>query len=178
MASYRFPNTPYRPIKRIQHGRVRTIEACVIHDTESPDSSQEGVWNYFATSSPDGVGAHIIIGSKSVIQCAPLLARCYHAKGVNSRMIGFELCGYAADSRAKWIAKRRQRKLAANRVAWVCYTFNLGRPTRHGNVFGHGDLPGNDHTDPGKHFPWKLFILAARRAYRNLEKSSGKRWTR
>lgn len=172
----RLPNTPYRYCGRIDHGRGHTKRYAVIHSTESPPGSLRGVENFFRRSSPQTAGAQVIIDDNSVVQLTPLSSLVYHCPGGNSAGIGFELTGYA-DNRYSWKKRRRQRKLAANRVAWLCYVNGWGSPRRGKNVFAHGDFPPpNNHYDPGKHFPWALFMAAARRAYRKLQRTNGRSW--
>lgn len=62
------PDTPSHRIPRIEHGRRARTVGIVIHDAEA--TSLAGVANYFATSSPDAVGAHAGIDDQRVEQWA------------------------------------------------------------------------------------------------------------
>ena len=175
----RVPSTPAHEIGRIIHGTGLRKRYVVIHCTDSPADAFQGVINYFSGDSPQGVGAHFLIGKDKTVQMAPYDALCYHCPGGNALGIGFELTGEESDSKWAWRKRRKQRKLAANRVAWLHWKLGWGTPRRGKTVFGHGDFPPpNDHTDPGPNFPWVLFMAATRRSYRRLQRSHGKRWSR
>jgi len=171
-----FPHTIQRPIARIQHG-TRPVRGVVVHDAEA--ESLDGVANYFATSSPDAVGAHAGISSdgRTVVQWAPLESLVYHCKGANAFTVGIELMGYASLPRSAWVKRRRQRKALGNRIAWVCWHYGLGTPRRGRNYWGHVDYPQGTHTDPGSNFAWNLLGAHAKRAYRRLERSNGESWS-
>jgi N-acetyl-anhydromuramyl-L-alanine amidase AmpD len=165
----KLPATEYKPIQRIQHGRRRVTRGVVIHTIEG---SQDGAFSYFSTSSPQGVGAHVLVGLKKVIQCADLDQICYHAINANSTMIGIEHDGSASFTKSKWLsaARRTFLRMSANRTAWICWHYKLGAPKHGRNVFGHYEIPGNDHVDPGKGWPWWFYIWLCNRAYKNLQK--------
>lgn len=171
----KFPHTAQHPIARIDHGRRPTTLGVTIHDAET--ESLIGVRNYFGSTSPQGVGAHGGIDDATAEQWADLLALCYHAPGGNSTTVGLELMGFAALPRWRWLKRRRQLRAAANRTAWVLYTFKRGLPRRGVNVWAHGDYPPpNTHTDPGPNFPWPQFLALCRRSYRKLVRTNGRHW--
>jgi N-acetyl-anhydromuramyl-L-alanine amidase AmpD len=165
----KLPATEYKPIGRIQHGRRPVTNGVVIHDIEG---GADGAFNYFSTSSPQGVGAHVIVGQKRVVQAADLDQICYHAINANSTKIGIEHEGYASYSKAVWLksANRHLLRSSANRTAWICWHYKLGTPKHGRNVFGHYEIPGNDHVDPGKGWPWTFYMWLCVRAYKNLVK--------
>lgn len=169
------PNTPRHLERNIAHGKRPKTRGVVIHTIEGSD---EGAISWFANPQAGGVGAHIVIGHTPprAVQLADLDMMCWHAKGANSDTIGIEHEGRASDSRFTWIKRRTQRKLSANRTAWICWHYKLGEPRHHHNVWGHVDFPAGGHHDPGPGWPWTLYMLAARRAYRKLVKSHGKKW--
>lgn len=174
----RLPNTPYREHPAVIHGHGCLKKYAVVHDTEG--GTVRSVEAYFASgrAGGEGDGAHVIIDDKECVQIAPLDALLYHCPGGNTNGIGFELCGYASLSNAQWIKKLRQRRMLANRIAWLCYANQWGTPRRGVNVFAHGDFPApNTHTDPGPNFPWPRLMKRARRAYRKLQRSHGRRWS-
>lgn len=171
------PNTPFRHCPPADHGTRRLTVGVVIHDIEG---SAEGAESWFHNPRCGGVGAHVIVGLSKVVQVVDLDNKCWHAVAANAGWIGIEHEGRSTDSRETWIKRRLQRKLSANRTAWICWKYKLGQPTWGENVRSHssgGEAWGN-HDDPGPGFPRDLYIAAARRAYRNLVASKGKRWTR
>lgn len=152
-------------IPRIDHGADPAKRFIVVHDMESDNLL--GVEGYFATTSPDEVGAHLGIGPYGrTRQWAYLDRLVYHAAGGNTGGIGIELCGYASQSRAKWIRRRAQRKALAKAIARICHGCNLGKPVHGVNVKGHVDIPAGGHHDPGPNFPWGATMKLARKYYR------------
>lgn len=163
-----------RIIPRIQQGTRSSTKFVVIHDMETENI--DGVENYFRTSSPDEVGAHIGIGKHGdTRQWAYLDQLVYHAAGANSESIGIEMSGYASYSSARWLLRVRQRRAVAKAVARLCYHHGLGLPTSGKNVKPHAAIPQGGHHDPGFGYlgspmyrgrPWRAMMKLARKYYR------------
>lgn len=179
------PSTKQHRIKRIDHGHRGTTRGVVIHVMAG---TLAGTLSWWADTSHEADGAHLAIGLKEAVQTADLDAICWHAPGDdvkipgtqngNHEFIGFEHEGGGLDDRKTWIKRRKQRVMSANRCAWVCYHYHLGEPEWNKNVGEHSDFPAGGHPCPGPGFPKDLYIKAAQRAYKNLVRSRGKRWTR
>jgi N-acetyl-anhydromuramyl-L-alanine amidase AmpD len=169
------PNTGRRPTPEIVHGTRSSTRGVVIHTIEGSD---EGAISWFRNPQAGGVGAHVVIGANPpvAIQLCDLDAKCWHAAGANETTIGIEHEGKASDSKWTWVKRRTQRKLSANRTAWICWHYKLGQPRKGHNVWGHVDFPAGGHHDPGKGWPWVLYMAACRRAYRKLQASHGRKW--
>ncbi len=177
----RLPNTSFRPNPFLGHGERRSTRGVVIHTIEGSDEGAES-WFKSPNNPNRGEGTAVIIGTDvgEAVQLTDLDNITWHAPGCNSGWIGFEHDGFARFTRLIWLSakRRRQLRMSANRTAWVCYHYKLGRPTKGVNVKGHVDCPGSDHTDPGKGWPWTFYIWLARRAYTNLVNSKGRTWSR
>jgi hypothetical protein len=182
----KLPRTEQHPIPRIVHGTRTTTKGVTIHVM---DGTLEGTLSWWNESGHEADGAHVCIGKSKAVQTADLDAVCWHAPGDNKTIpgvqngnhqyIGFEHEGKGTDSRAKWILRLRQRRLSANRAAWVCYHYGLGAPSFvTGTLTLHSDFPQGAHACPGAGFPKGLYAKAAQRAYKNLVKSKGKSWSR
>jgi len=176
----RLPSTPYKELLCDRGPRRAHVERVIIHATEG---SFDGAVSWFDNpQNPEHTGAHLVVGKSKLkgqlLQCADLDHYTNGAIGANQDGVHIEHEAKSSQSRLLWILHRWQRKVSANRAAWVCYHYNLGQPTWGVNLFGHRDLPGNDHTDPGVNFPRDLYQAAARRAYANLVRSGGRKWTR
>lgn len=179
------PNTPQRRISRISHGMRTHTRGVVIHVM---DGTLAGTLSWWAQGGHEADGAHVCVGLKSVVQTADLDAICWHAPGDNvvdpgaqsgnHEFVGIEHEGSGTQSKLTWILHRTQRKLSANRCAWILYHKKCGEPKWGHNVVPHYDFPAGAHPCPGKNFPRLLYMAAVKRAYRNLERSDGKRWTR
>lgn len=173
----KLPNTPFRRVQAIEHGERKVTRGVVLHTIEGSD---EGAVSWFANPEAGGVGAHVVVGYNPPQrwQLTDLNTLCYHAVSANSSYIGIEHEGRASDSRLTWVKRRTQRKMSANAVAWICYHYALGKPVKGRNVFGHVDFPAGGHHDPGPGF-WAggLYMAACRRAYRNLARTHGRKWS-
>jgi N-acetyl-anhydromuramyl-L-alanine amidase AmpD len=180
------PNTPSYFIPRINHGTRTTTKGVVLHVM---DGTLAGTLAWFAQDGHEADGAHLCIGKKDAVQTADLDAVVWHAPGDNSHQAGIqngnheyvaiEHEGKGTDSRAKWVFRVRQRRLSANRAAWTCYHYGLGMPSFvTGTLVLHSDFPQGRHACPGPGFPKDLYAKAAQRAYKNLVRSKGKKWTR
>lgn len=181
----RVPNTELHIIPRIDHGDRPVTKGVVVHVMAG---TLDGTLSWWAQTTHEADGAHLCIGLSKAVQTADLNAVCWHAPGDdvkipgtqngNHEFIGIEHEGQGSDSRATWIKRRKQRVLSANRCAWICYHYKLGVPEWNKNVAHHSDFPAGGHPCPGAGFPNDLYIQAAQRAYQNLVRSKGKRWTR
>lgn len=179
------PSTEQHRIARITHGTRSVTRGVVVHVMAG---TLAGTLEWWKDTSHEADGAHLCIGLKKAVQTADLDAVCWHAPGDdikipgtqngNHEFIGIEHEGQGYDSRKTWIKRRKQRIMSANRCGWICYNYKLGEPKWNFNVAHHSDFPLGAHPCPGMGFPDDLYIAAARRAYRNLQRSNGKRWTR
>lgn len=174
----RLPKTHFRDNPYAAHGKRPGTRYAVVHTIEGSD---EGAEAWFKNRQAQGLAAQVIVGQTQTVQITDLDNLCYHAHSEgNSWGVGFEHEGSAHFTKKKWMDKSNRRLLrnSAARVAWVCYHYHLGTPTLKKNVLGHVHVPGNDHTDPGKGWPWWFYIWLCRRAYKNLVKSHGKTWNK
>jgi N-acetyl-anhydromuramyl-L-alanine amidase AmpD len=148
----------------------------VIHTIEGTADAAE---SWFHNPQAGGVGAHVIMGHQGAVQTTDLDAVCWHAPGANRTHVGIEHEGFSSYGKLEWLKKdaRHMLRASANRTAWICWHYKLGKPTRYGNVFGHVDFPAGGHNDPGSGWPWTFYIYLARRAYKHLVASRGKRWS-
>ena len=174
----RLRGAKYNPIPRVVHGTRTRTRGVVVHTIEG---SHDGAVSWFNNPGAGGCGAHVVFGTRDeVTQLCDLNAVCWHAPGANYDCIGFEHEGYASYSRAQWLqpSRRTMLKRSANRTAWVCWKYRLGRPRRKVNVFGHVDFPAGGHHDPGTGFPWKRYMHWANVAYFVIKATNGKSWTK
>lgn len=172
----RLPNTPLHNIQCVTHGRRSSTQGVVIHVADAPGTSN--IENWFRDPRAGGVGAHVAVGIANVVQFCDLDAICYHAPGANSNWVGIEHVGTGTQSKARWVARRKQRVLSANRTAWILYHYRCGKPKWGVNIRRHSTFGGGHNNCPGESFPVWLYMGAVHRAYRNLVKSNGKTWVR
>lgn len=174
------------PITRLarwyRKGGNLPIDRIVIHDEEHPVSnrSAEGVAAMFATTSRKA-SAHYVIDADSEQHCVPDGSVAYHAPP-NPHSIGLERDGYAAFTRAQWLAP--DASLAglkqASRTAELCVRHDVPpqwltvEQVRRGErgICGHIDVSHafgqTDHSDPGAGFPRDEFMACVTHAYGQL----------
>lgn len=180
------PNTKQHHIHQLEHGRRYRTRGVVIHVMDG--TGYDGLLSWWGRRG-NKVGAHVAIFKDFAVQTADLDQICYHAPGDNMadpgvqsgnyEFIGIEHAGYGTDSMARWLLRRKQRVLSANRCAWILYHYRCGVPKWGHNVVRHSEFSRTTHKNcPGKGFPVILYMAAVNRAYRNLVKSRGKSWSR
>lgn len=81
----------------------------------------------------------------------------------NLHGLNLSFVGYAASTRAQWLAQKKMLRAGAAIVADWCKKYNIPvmKVTTARGICGHGDLRafgGTDHTDPGPNFPWDVFL--------------------
>lgn len=174
----RLPSTTFHNNPLLVHGKRLGTRGVVIHTIEGTD---EGAEAWFKNRQAKGFGAHVIIGQEKnrTIQTTDLDNLVYHAAGANTYYVGIEHEGFASYSKVQWLRKvnRKLLRASANRTAWICFHYKLGQPSKGKNVFAHADFPAGGHHDPGKGWPWIFYMMLCRRAYKNLVKSHGRRWS-
>lgn len=160
----------------------KAVRYIVIHYTagsERATSAEDGA-RYNQTRT-DGTSAHYFVDRNSIIQGVRTRDRANCARHRGNRLgIQYELCG-TAQTRAQWLdaASLATLKLAAKQAARDCRKYGI--PVRRLSVaetrrawtdfpngprgfVGHVDCTyaypedGGDHTDPGAHFPWDIFL--------------------
>lgn len=173
----RLPNTAQQHIGLIDHGRRTATKGVVIHVMAG---TLAGTLSWWAQPGHEADGAHVAIGLDKAVQTTDLDAVCWHAPGPavsrsgvdgNHEFVGLEHEGGGNDSYLKWVGRRTQRRLSANRCAWILWHYKCGAPKRGFNVLPHSAFPKGGHPCPGPHFPWTLYMLAVKRAYRKLERT-------
>jgi N-acetyl-anhydromuramyl-L-alanine amidase AmpD len=178
------PSTRQVRIPEIDHGRRATTKGVVVHVMAG---TLAGTLSWWRQPGHEADGAHICVGLKEAVQTADLDAVCWHAPGAattrpgvsgNSEFVGIEHEGGGDDSYLKWLLRRKQRVMSANRCAWVLYHYECGAPQWGYNVLPHSAFPAGRHACPGSSFPKTLYMAAVKRAYRNLQRSNGRYWTR
>lgn len=181
--SKEYPDLKWVEPRAWGRGRAgKAVRYIVIHYTagsERATSAEDGA-RYNQTRT-DGTSAHYFVDSDSVVQGVRTTDRANCARHRGNRLgIQYELCG-TQQTRAQWLdapslatlknaarqAARDCRKygipvrrltVAETRKAWTSF------PAGPKGFVGHVDCTyaypedGGDHTDPGEHFPWDIFL--------------------
>jgi len=160
----------------------KAVRYIVIHYTagaERSTSAEDGA--AYDQHRTDGTSTHYFVDSNSIIQCVPTKNRGNAARNKGNRLgIQYELCG-TAQTRAQWLdaASLPTLQNAARQVARDCKKYDIPVrrlsvaetreawdrfPSGPKGIVGHVDCTnaypedGGDHTDPGKDFPWDVFL--------------------
>lgn len=157
-------------------------QGIVLHSTEgrAGTSQANNVAAMFAdpTLSPRR-SAHYIVDAANVIRCVPDMLTAWHCgRTGNAGLIGVELCGTAAQTRAQWLSGDSFATLcnAAWLVATLCGTHRIPAVAVNdrGLVSGSRGITTHayvsrawretTHTDPGEAFPLAAFVAAVARS--------------
>lgn len=160
----------------------KAVRYIVIHYTagsETATSAENGA--IYNQNRRDGTSAHYFVDRDSVVQGVRTRDRANCARHRGNRLgIQYELCG-TAQTRKQWLdtASLATLKLAAKQVARDCkkHAIPVRRlsiaetrrawteyPNGPRGIVGHVDCTyaypedEGDHTDPGAHFPWDIFL--------------------
>ncbi|MCC7072645.1 MAG: N-acetylmuramoyl-L-alanine amidase [Deltaproteobacteria bacterium] len=134
-------------------GRSRALDRVVIHTTEG---SYDGAISWFRSAdNPYSTSAHYVIRSSDgeITQMVREADTAYHARDWNSRAIGIE--HEAISSNPAWFTEEMYRS-SARLVRDICDRWGIPMDRQH--IVGHVEVPGNDHTDPGRHWDWDYFM--------------------
>jgi len=147
------------------HGDQRP-HTIVLHSTEGGGTGENvaAFWH----RQGDGLGAHFHVGRNGrIVQFASSDKVCWAVYGHNTGYIDIEIEGYAAWSRARWLAGPRQYLALARLIAFLTarWGIRLAFDKAHG-VCRHldfRDVPASMyHHDPGPGFPTMALIQAAK----------------
>lgn len=171
----KWPFVQARWFTEVDPAHPRDIRVCVIHDMEFYErgDSAEVIANDFATRPASSkASAHLCVDNNSIVQCVKDKDVAYAAPGANSTGIQIELAGYGSQTAEQWrdVYSIAVLSYAADAVSNYCVKYGI--PPVHltnaqlkagmKGIVGHYQVSAvykkSDHTDPGKDFPWSLFI--------------------
>ncbi|MFD6891695.1 N-acetylmuramoyl-L-alanine amidase [Streptomyces sp. NPDC059957] len=128
------------------------VDRIVVHVTQGGfKSSVDAFRNPFHRAS-----AHYIVGQDGHIeQMVRELDVAFHSgnRSMNERSIGIEHVGFV--DRPKDFTDAMYGA-SARLAADVCKRYGI--PADRGHFVGHSEVPGADHTDPGRHWDWDRYL--------------------
>lgn len=157
-------------------------QGIVLHSTEghTGTTQDDNVAAMFASPSLEPPrSAHYVVDADSATRCVPDMLTAWHCGHTgNAGLIGVELCGTAAQTRAQWLAGDAFATLcnAARLVATLCSTHRIppmvvndrGLVSGARGITTHAYVSKawheTTHTDPGDAFPLAAFVVAVARA--------------
>lgn len=134
------------------------IDRVVIHVTQGSFSSAVRVFQ----DPGHGAAAHYVVRKDGhVAQMIRELDVAFHAgnRSYNERSVGIEHEGFV-DRPQDFTAA--MYKASARLTAAICGRYGIPVDRKH--IIGHVDVPGADHTDPGKHWDWDRYMKLVRAA--------------
>lgn len=195
--SVEYPDLPFVQAKGYGRGRDgKAVRYIVIHYTagsERSTSAEDGA--VYDQERTNGVSTHVFADSTGLVQCVLTTDRANAARHKGNLLgVQIELCG-TVQTRAQWLdpASAATLRHAARWAARVCRQYSLPArrlsvdetrrawdefPKGPRGIVGHVDCTlaypedGGDHTDPGKEFPWDVFLGMVQDEINKLEAPS------
>ncbi|MFF7332647.1 N-acetylmuramoyl-L-alanine amidase [Streptomyces sp. NPDC090306] len=154
----------YRVADRPSDYRVDRI---VVHVTQGSFASAVKVFQ-----DPDHrAAAHYIVAKDGgITQMVRELDVAFHAgnRSYNERSVGIEHAGFVDDPDAFTDA---MYAASARLSARVCERYGIDVDREH--IVGHVEVPGTDHTDPGRYWDWDRYLVLVRRERAALRSAAG-----
>lgn len=138
------------------------IDRVVVHVTQGGYRSAVRVFQ----DPGHGAAAHYIVGKDGrVTQLVRELDVAFHAgnREYNERSVGIEHEGFV--ERASSFTDEMYAA-SARLTAAICARYGMAVDRRH--IIGHVEVPGTDHTDPGRHWDWDRYLRLVRKASAGL----------
>ncbi|MGX4689693.1 N-acetylmuramoyl-L-alanine amidase [Streptomyces sp. JNUCC 63] len=135
------------------------IDRVVVHVTQGSYASAVKVFQ----DPGHGAAAHYIVRKDGhVTQMIRELDVAFHAgnRGYNERSVGIEHEGFVDDASSFTDA---MYAASARLTARICARYGI--PVDREHIIGHVEVPGADHTDPGRHWDWGRYIRLVRAAH-------------
>lgn len=134
------------------------IDRVVIHVTQGSYRSAVKVFQDPA----HGAAAHYIVRKDGhITQMIRELDVAFHAgnRGYNERSVGIEHEGFVERASSFTDA---MYAASARLTAGICGRYGI--PVDRAHIIGHVEVPGTDHTDPGRYWDWDRYIRLVRQA--------------
>ncbi|CAM5542992.1 MULTISPECIES: N-acetylmuramoyl-L-alanine amidase [Streptomyces] len=134
------------------------IDMVVVHVTQGSFASAVKV---FQDPEHKAAAHYIVRKDGHVTQMIRELDVAYHAgnRSYNERSVGIEHEGFVERPEDLTDA---MYEASARLTARICARYDI--PVDRGHIIGHVEVPGTDHTDPGRHWDWDRYMKLVRAA--------------
>ncbi|MGA5206234.1 N-acetylmuramoyl-L-alanine amidase [Streptomyces variegatus] len=158
------PGAAWHPASRSNYTpsnrpRAHPLHYVIIHVAQTTYS---GTVSVFRNPSRK-VSAHYVVRSSDghVAQCVRESDIAWHAGNwdYNTRSIGIEHEGWV--DRPGYFTDAMYER-SARLTAAICARYGIPRNRAH--IIGHHEVPGSDHTDPGRHWDWNRYLRLVKSA--------------
>ncbi|MGW3988758.1 N-acetylmuramoyl-L-alanine amidase [Streptomyces sp. NPDC004830] len=156
------PGAAWHPASRSNYTpanrpRAHPLKYVVIHVAQTTYAGTLSVFR----DPRERVSAHYVVRSSDgrVAQCVRESDIAWHAGNwdYNTRSIGIEHEGWV-DRPGCFTDVMYER--SARLTAAICGRYGIPRNRAH--IIGHHEVPGSDHTDPGRHWDWRRYLRLVR----------------
>ena len=153
--------TVKRPPVTVFHGdgnytkasrRPSSIRFVVIHVTEG---RFWGSVDWLRNDKAEASANYVVSRAGKIVQLVHLSDIAWHSGNavMNRESVGIEHAGVTDDPAGFTM---RQYRASARLAAWLCRRSLIPVDRKH--VIGHSEVPGADHTDPGRYWNWPLYL--------------------
>ncbi|WP_326785382.1 N-acetylmuramoyl-L-alanine amidase [Streptomyces sp. NBC_00151] len=134
------------------------IDRVVIHVTQGSFASAVRA---FQDPKHEAAAHYVVRGDGHVTQMIRELDVAFHAgnRAYNERSVGIEHEGFVDRPSSFTDA---MYEASARLTARICGRYGI--PVDREHIIGHIEVPGTDHTDPGRYWDWDRYIRLVRRA--------------
>ncbi|MFB0618107.1 N-acetylmuramoyl-L-alanine amidase [Streptomyces sp. AGS-58] len=135
-----------------------SVDRVVVHVTQGGYASAVKVFQDPA----HGAAAHYVVRRDGrVTQLVRELDVAFHAgnREYNERSVGIEHEGFVEDASSFTDALYTA---SAGLTAAICRRYGI--PADRAHIVGHAEVPGTDHTDPGRFWDWERYLRLVRAA--------------
>ena len=138
-------------------------------DRKGADTGAEGCGEYFSRTKR-AASSHPIVDTDSTVFYLPSRYMAWHCRGLNARSVGIEMAtqagkwGWLLEHARDWaldLLWRTARVAAGYAVTYDIPAVKITLAEAKKGVkgfLGHGDADPTRRTDPGKDFPWTLYL--------------------
>ena len=135
-----------------------SVDMVIIHVTQGSFASAVKVFQ----DPGHGAAAHYVVRKDGhITQMIRELDVAYHAgnRSYNERSVGIEHEGFV--DRPEDFTDEMYTA-SARLTAGICARYDI--PVDREHIIGHVEVPGTDHTDPGKHWDWDRYMKLVRQS--------------
>ncbi|GHE47187.1 hypothetical protein GCM10017673_56270 [Streptosporangium violaceochromogenes] len=159
--------------RHFHRGRIAPIRLLVVHDMEWPETvtAAEDCARMFATMGRPA-SAHVNIDTNTIVRSVKDTDTAFAAPGANADGLHAEFAGRARQNRAQWLDAYSKPMLELGAGQFADWARRWRIPVRRltavqvkagwKGITDHATISAvyrrSDHGDPGKAFPWDVFI--------------------
>ncbi|QCD58377.1 N-acetylmuramoyl-L-alanine amidase [Streptomyces hawaiiensis] len=132
------------------------IDMVIVHVTQG---SFDSAVKAFQDPGHKAATHYIVRQDGHVTQMIRELDVAYHVRDYNERSVGIEHEGFV--DRPQDLTDEMY-EASARLTARICARYDI--PVDREHIIGHVEVPGTDHTDPGRHWDWEKYMRLVRRA--------------